>query len=71
VFDSLDRPPGGQRGADRVNARHHQVRLLDEVEQRPPWQDRDRTGRVGVGREERAQRRDPIGDVAQRGPVLG
>jgi len=46
--------------------------MLVADERLPQWsQDRDRTGRVGVGREERAQRRDPIGDVAQRGPVLG
>src|SRR5664280_163441 len=71
VLDPLDGPPGGERGSDRVDARHHQARLLDEVEQRPPWLDRDRIGRVDSDGEERAQRRYATGYVAQCGPVLG
>ena len=71
VLDSLDRPPGGERGSDRVDARSQQARLLDEVEQRPPWLDRDGIGTVDADGEERAHRRDATGYVAQCGPVLG
>src|ERR1035437_8328455 len=71
VLDSLDGPPGGERGSDRVYARCHQAWLLDEVEQRPPWLDRDGIGRVDADGEERAQRRYTTGYVAQCGPVLG